>query len=139
VQSPSVPRLIAAATDWTCQLCPIQRPVQHLVQRLVTPVTSFRLYFFASGAVKNRRFTSTKAPNPTELARWEGERGTQTHLYPSNSTSFAKVLHTTKGSPSCAHVLVFLQSSSSKELATQLATPLDSSNVAKLDHSSGTR
>jgi hypothetical protein len=39
------------------------------------PVTSFRLRFFAFGAVENRRFTSTKTP-----------------LYRSNSTAFTNVL-----------------------------------------------
>ena len=49
-----------------------------------------------------------------------------------------KCANTTKCAPPCVCVLAFSQSFS-KELATQLATPLDPSNDAKLDHSSGTR
>jgi hypothetical protein len=49
-----------------------------------------------------------------------------------------KCTNTTKCTPPCACVLPFSQSFF-KGLATQLATPLDPSNDAKLDHSSGTR
>jgi hypothetical protein len=49
-----------------------------------------------------------------------------------------KCANTTKCTPPYARVLAFSQSFF-KELATQLATPLDPNNDAKLDHSSGTR
>jgi hypothetical protein len=58
----------------------------HLIQRPVTPMTFFHLRFFASNAVKNKRFTSTKVLNPAELANVP-----QTHLYRSNFTYFANV------------------------------------------------
>ena len=50
----------------------------------------------------------------------------------------SKCANTTKSTPLCACVLAFSQSFF-KGLATQLAMPLDPSNDAKLDHSSGTR
>jgi hypothetical protein len=49
--------LHAGRTDRMRQL----RPIQCSVQRPVTLVTIFRLRFFASSTVKNRRFTPTKA------------------------------------------------------------------------------
>jgi hypothetical protein len=119
VQSSSVPRLTAVTTDRTRQLRPIQRPVQ----RPITPVTSFHLRFFAFDTVKNRRFTSIKAPNPNPFLPLK------LHL-------LRKCANTTKCTSPCACVLAFSQSFSSKELATQLASPLDSSNDTKLDHSS---
>ena len=48
-----------------------------------------------------------------------------------------KCANTTKCTPTCVCVLAF--DKHFKELATQLATPLDPSDDAKLDHSSGTR
>jgi hypothetical protein len=44
----------------------------------------------------------------------------------------------TKCPPTCAHVLAFYKHFT-KGLVTQLTTPLDPNNDAKLDHSSGTR
>ena len=49
-----------------------------------------------------------------------------------------KCANTTKCTPSCASVFAFSQTFF-KGLVTQLTTPLDPSNDAKLDHSSGTR
>ena len=49
-----------------------------------------------------------------------------------------KCANTTKCTPSCVCVLAFSQSFS-KGLATQLATPINPNDDAKLDHSSGTR
>jgi hypothetical protein len=96
------------------------------IYRPVTPVTSIHLRFFASGAVENRHFTSTKAPNPNPSLPLKLHR-------------LPKCANITMCISSCASVLAFSQSFSSKELATQLVTPLNSSNDAKLDHSSGTR
>jgi len=45
------------------------------------------------------------------------ERGTQTPLYPSNSTSFLKCANTTMCVPTYANVLAFSQTFSSKELS----------------------
>jgi hypothetical protein len=82
--------------------------IQHPVQRPVTPVTSCRLCFFASDVVGNRRFTSTKVPNPVELARMEGERNPNPSL-PLKLHLLHKCANTTKCSPSYAHVLAFSQ------------------------------
>jgi hypothetical protein len=65
-------------------------------------------------------------------AQWKiGVSLPQTHLYRSNFTSFANVPTLTSDHPTYARVLAFSQSFSLKELDTQLATPLDSSNDAK--------
>jgi hypothetical protein len=81
------------------------------------PVTFFRLRFFAFGAVKNRHFTSTKALNPASQARWEGERNSNPSL-PLKLYLLCKCANTNKWSSSCARVLAFSQSFSSKELGT---------------------
>jgi hypothetical protein len=73
-------------------------------------------------------FTSMKAPNPVPNP-----------TLPLKLHLLHKCANTTKCTSPYACVLAFSQSFSSKELATQLAIPLDSSNDAKLDHSSGTR
>jgi hypothetical protein len=86
VTNPSTsPRAPVGWTNRTHQLCPIQR--------LITPVTSFRLRFFASSAVENRRLIE-RNPNPSLPLKL--------HL-------LRKCANTTKCSPSCAHVLAFSQ------------------------------
>jgi hypothetical protein len=80
--------------------------------------------FLSFGVMENKRFISMKMP--------ESRRALPLKLH-----HLCKCANTNKCSPLCARVLAFSQSFSLKELVTQLATPLDSSKDAKLDHSSG--
>ena len=60
-----------------------------------------------TSAIENMHFIFSKS---------EGERNPSS-LYPSNSTSFSKCANTTMCKPTCACVLAFSQSFSSKELS----------------------
>jgi hypothetical protein len=73
------------------------------------PVTPFRLRFFASGAVENRRFASTKASNLASQARQEGERNPNPSL-PLKHHRLCKCANITKCTSPCACVLAFSQS-----------------------------
>jgi hypothetical protein len=102
---------------------------------MITSVTSPSVLSFS--AMENKCFISTKTPE-SRRARRDRER------VPNPSLSFKlhrlrKCANTNKCSSPCARVLVFSQSFSSKELDTQLISPLDPNTYAKLDRSSGTR
>jgi hypothetical protein len=62
-------------------------------------VTSVRLRFFTSSAVKNRRFIFSKMSGSRARKLGGRERGLKTPLYRSNSTAFTNVLT----SPSVHH------------------------------------
>jgi hypothetical protein len=96
-------------------------PAEASIQSL--SVTSFRLRFFAESC----------------LTSSAGGRGVPNPSPPLKLHLLSKCANTTKCTPPCACVLAFSQLFFSKELATQLATPVDPSNDVKLDHSSGTR
>jgi hypothetical protein len=99
------PRAVHSCCHWP-DASVVSRP--RSVQCPVTPVTSFCLCFFASGAVENRRFTSTKALNPFSQARREGERNTNPSLL-LKLRRLHKCANTTKCTSPCACVLAFCQ------------------------------
>ena len=88
--------------------------------------------------IENKRFIFSKAPNPASQARSEGERNPNPSL-PFKLNLLLKVCQHHHVLPTCASVLAFSQTFSLKELASQLAMPLDPNMYAMLDCSSGTR
>jgi hypothetical protein len=101
---------------WTDRTC-LSRPVTSTSASghyQWPPFTSVSIHddlekFSASGVVENMHFTSTKAPNPAELARREGERAPNPSL-PLKLHRLRKCANTTKSTMSCECVLVFSQS-----------------------------